>query len=153
MVMLLHPTVTVTSMAATMTCCHCRASISVAIVPMAEEFDWSDSAKGAISSAFFVGCTSPLTSCMANTCSWHSTHAAMHTNVRVLTCQALTPGTLSADTVTNLVGGYVATRYSSKQAGPLASCCTVYADEGQPEAAGQNAAQFCAPQMLRCGQE
>lgn len=51
-----------------------RASISVAIVPMAKEFDWTDSAKGAISSAFFVGYT-----------------------------------------VTNLVGGYVATRYSSKQ--------------------------------------
>ena len=47
-------------------------------------------------------------------------HAVMHTSVLVLTCQALTPGTLSADTVTNLVGGYVATRYSSKQAGPLA---------------------------------
>lgn len=27
---------------------------------MAKEFDWTDSAKGAISSAFFVGCTSPL---------------------------------------------------------------------------------------------
>ena len=34
-----------------------RASISVAIVPMGEEFGWSDSAKGAISSAFFAGYT------------------------------------------------------------------------------------------------
>jgi ACS family sodium-dependent inorganic phosphate cotransporter len=50
-----------------------RASISVAIVPMSEEFGWSDTVKGTISSAFFVGYT-----------------------------------------VTNLVGGYVATKYSSK---------------------------------------
>ena len=34
-----------------------RASISVAIVPMGEEFGWSDSTKGAISSAFFAGYT------------------------------------------------------------------------------------------------
>lgn len=34
-----------------------RASISVAIVPMAEQFGWSDSVKGAISSSFFVGYT------------------------------------------------------------------------------------------------
>ena len=34
-----------------------RASISVAIVPMAEQFGWSDSAKGAISSSFFLGYT------------------------------------------------------------------------------------------------
>lgn len=34
-----------------------RASISVAIVPMAEQYGWSDSAKGAISSSFFAGYT------------------------------------------------------------------------------------------------
>lgn len=34
-----------------------RASISVAIVPMAEQYGWSDSAKGAISSSFFLGYT------------------------------------------------------------------------------------------------
>ena len=34
-----------------------RASISVAIVPMAEQFGWSDSVKGAISSSFFIGYT------------------------------------------------------------------------------------------------
>ena len=31
-----------------------RASISVAIVPMGEQYGWSDSAKGSISSAFFA---------------------------------------------------------------------------------------------------
>ncbi|KAL3143287.1 hypothetical protein ABBQ38_002129 [Trebouxia sp. C0009 RCD-2024] len=50
-----------------------RASISVAIVPMAEQYGWSDSVKGAISSSFFLGYT-----------------------------------------ITNLIGGYVATKYSSK---------------------------------------
>lgn len=50
-----------------------RASISVAIVPMAEQYGWSDSAKGAISSSFFAGYT-----------------------------------------ITNLIGGYIATKYSSK---------------------------------------
>ena len=34
-----------------------RASISVAIVPMAEQYGWSDSVKGAISSSFFIGYT------------------------------------------------------------------------------------------------
>ena len=34
-----------------------RASISVAIVPMAEQYGWSDSVKGAISSSFFLGYT------------------------------------------------------------------------------------------------
>lgn len=51
-----------------------RAAISVAILPMSEEYGWSDSTKGAINSAFYVGYT-----------------------------------------ITNLVGGYLASSMSAKQ--------------------------------------
>lgn len=51
-----------------------RAAISVAILPMSEEYGWSDSTKGAINSAFYVGYT-----------------------------------------ITNLVGGYLASSLSAKQ--------------------------------------
>lgn len=44
-----------------------RASISVAIVPMGEQYGWSDSAKGAISSAFFAGYT--ITNLIGKFCS------------------------------------------------------------------------------------
>lgn len=50
-----------------------RAAMSVAVLPMSEQFHWDDSIKGAVSSAFFAGYM-----------------------------------------VTNLCGGYLATRYSSK---------------------------------------
>jgi len=45
------------SAAVSLICSIDRASISVAIVPMAEQYGWSDSAKGAISSSFFAGYT------------------------------------------------------------------------------------------------
>jgi sugar phosphate permease len=51
-----------------------RAAMSVAILPMAEQFSWDDGAKGAVSSAFFAGYM-----------------------------------------VTNLCGGFLATRYSPKR--------------------------------------
>jgi hypothetical protein len=51
-----------------------RAAISVAILPMSEQYGWSDSTKGAINSAFYVGYT-----------------------------------------ITNLVGGYLASSLSAKQ--------------------------------------
>ena len=55
-----------------------RASISVAIVPMGEEFGWSDSAKGAISSAFFAGYT--ITNLVGKVCTLLRTslHLALH---------------------------------------------------------------------------
>lgn len=40
-----------------MICAIDRAAISVAILPMAEEFDWTSSTKGAVGSAFFIGYT------------------------------------------------------------------------------------------------
>lgn len=48
-----------------------RASISVAIVPMAEQYGWSDSVKGAISSSFFLGYT--ITNLIGTTIT-HSLH-------------------------------------------------------------------------------
>lgn len=52
-----------------------RASISVAIVPMAEQFGWSDSAKGAISSSFFLGYT------VTNLIGEANTVARTHSNI------------------------------------------------------------------------
>lgn len=51
-----------------------RAAISVAILPMAEEYQWSDTTKGAVNSAFYVGYT-----------------------------------------ITNLLGGYLATKLGAKR--------------------------------------
>lgn len=49
-----------------------RASISVAIVPMAEQYGWSDSVKGAISSSFFLGYT--ITNLIGTTISLQCKH-------------------------------------------------------------------------------
>lgn len=125
---------------AALICSADRAVISVAILPMSLEYGWSDSVKGAISSAFYAGAdTLPPGASMLwpgpQLCASH-THrpgvrravhavraacprlaqtAAQLAHCRLGTHTPRTPAAGVGYTLTNLVGGYLAATVGSKR--------------------------------------